>query len=428
MGKLFRDWGEEYIARYRPDVTKIKLIRSIRVCRTPALGGRKYECKGCGDKKYVYHSCGNSRCPKCQGIKRLQWQEKLTSKLLACPYQHIVFTLPSELRTLAKRNPSALYNCIIQSSWQSLKHTCEEENENAFTPGAVMVLHTFGSDLKYHVHVHALVTYGGKNKEGDWCWPDRKKKIVPFRAIRRNYREIFLKRLEEIYPSLNETIAFESLTKGLDKKQWTVHQEPPTMNPKTIATYLSKYINRIGLSINRFNYDEIHQQVTLVHKDYRNAKDPIKAPPMDTKCLDPLLAINQILQHSPPKYFHRTRYYGMHASVNYKKSKEGLKTLIKNEKGTVKTVVQLITIMLGIDIEKCQKCGHKEISSTIIAGDSNWIHTWLEIKPRNKSPSIKLAYNPYSNDARMGKSVAMFGFKPKAQKSTKNALFKTMKV
>ena len=85
LGGLFRDYGEAYIRSYKPGLVEIKLIRSIRVCKTPALGGTVYTCKGCKSKRYIYFSCGNSRCPKCQGIKRIQWQDKIASRLLKCP-------------------------------------------------------------------------------------------------------------------------------------------------------------------------------------------------------------------------------------------------------------------------------------------------------------------------------------------------------
>lgn len=364
----------------------------MRVCRTPALGGKIYICKGCKEEKYVYFSCGNSRCVKCQGIKRMIWQEKLSRRLLKCAYQHMVFTLPSELRPLARRHPSEIYSLLMRSSWKSLKKCSAKSDNLGALPGAIMVLHTFGSDLKYHVHVHALVTYGGIGEDDRWKWPKRKQKLVPFREIRREFKEILLNGLKEIYPKLTTTLRFEDIEKDLINKEWCVHQEPPTSNTKTITEYLGKYINRIGLSIQRFNYDKVHDRVTLTHKDYRNHKDKTKPAPMTAKHMDPLVAIHQILQHCLPKYFQKCRYYGLHASASFKKHREKIPKMIKNEGQTIRSVMQLIRIMLGLKVLGCSKCGKEEFEEAIIPKQRNWIHQWVSV--HNKDPVGRSTYRP----------------------------------
>jgi len=195
------------------------MIRSIRVCKTPALGGMVYQCQSCKHKKYVYYGCGNSRCPKCQGIKRMQWQEKLATRLYRCPYVHMVFTMPHTLNSLARSNPSELYQCLMRSAWSSLLSCAEDPAQLGARPGAVMVLHTFGSDLKYHVHVHALVTFGGIDELGKWRWPVRKNKLVAFRKMRRTFRNHFLSRLKKIYEQLHTHQTYESLHTELTNMQ-----------------------------------------------------------------------------------------------------------------------------------------------------------------------------------------------------------------
>ncbi|NND05252.1 MAG: hypothetical protein HKN87_02640 [Saprospiraceae bacterium] len=265
----------------------------------------------------MYFGCGNSRCPKCQGIKRLQWQDKLSGKILKCPYQHIVFTLPHRLNGLAKRNPTQIYNSLMRSAWSSLSECALNQRNLGALPGAIMVLHTFGSDLKYHVHVHALVTFGGLSKDGRWCWPRRKNKIVAFRQMRSTFRSHFLKRLAASYNELNTREPLRQLTEDLLAKSWCVHCEPPTTNTQVIQEYLGRYICRIGLGKNRFHYDKIHQQVTLSYKDYRKRSSPTDKVPMATKQLSPLVAIDQIMAHCLPLYFQKCRYYGLHASATY---------------------------------------------------------------------------------------------------------------
>ena len=300
LGELFREYGERYIRVYHPEITRIKLIRSIRVCRTPALGGKVYICKSCSHQKYVYYSCGNSRCPKCQGIKRMQWQDKLATKLFNCPYQHMVFTLPHRLNRLARDNATAIYNVLLRSAWSSLKQCARDEDNLGATPGAIMVLHTFGSDLKYHIHVHALVTFGGMDKENQWHWPKRKRKLVPFRKMRNTFRKHFMNQLGKVYETLQCREPLADIHSDLMSKSWCVHAEPPTTNTERIKEYIARYICRIGLSKNRFHYDSVDKEVSISFKDYRKKDKSTGLSPMGLKKLEPLVAIHQILQHCLP--------------------------------------------------------------------------------------------------------------------------------
>ena len=180
IGQLFRDYGEAYICCYQPDKRTIKLIRSIRLCRTPALGGRRIICKQCSQVRYQYFSCGNSQCPQCQGIKRLQWQDRLACRMLSVPYCHITFTLPHDLNGLARSHPRAIYNLLFRSAWRTIEQLCAKPENVGGKPGMTAVLHTWGSDLKYHVHVHCLVTFGGlqMKPQTEWKWPKLKKKLA----------------------------------------------------------------------------------------------------------------------------------------------------------------------------------------------------------------------------------------------------------
>jgi len=386
LGQLFRDYGEKYIKTKRPNLIRIKLIKSIRVCRTPALGGKQYICKSCGENKYVYFGCGNSRCPICQGIKRLQWQDKLCNRLYKCPYQHIVFTMPSIFRGLTRRNPRIMYNILMRSAWESLKKCCKDPKNLGAIPGVIMVLHTFGSDLKYHIHVHLLVTFGGMTNQGEWKWPKRKDRIVRYRQIRNAFRTIFINQLKEHYGQMDTKISFEELIKDLLNKAWCVKQQPPTSNKKMIVEYLGKYINRIGLSIRRFKYDAVHKEVTLVHKDYRNQKSYDELPPLITKTLDPMTAIDHILQHCLPKYFQKTRYYGIHSNAGTKKYKEKLPKSIRSSEGVIRTIMQLIKAMLGMEALVCAHCGSDKFDKAPLYPDKEWKDRWLKRPYHNKDP------------------------------------------
>ncbi|MEM6697853.1 MAG: transposase zinc-binding domain-containing protein [Bacteroidota bacterium] len=142
IGALFRDHGEAYIRTFQADRQTIKLIRSIRVCRTPALGGHQITCKGCGAVRYQYFSCGNAQCPICQGIKRLQWQDKLAKKMLKVPYCHITFTLPHQLNGLARKNPKVIYGMLMRVAWKTIDHLTQQDTYLGGKVGMTAVLHT----------------------------------------------------------------------------------------------------------------------------------------------------------------------------------------------------------------------------------------------------------------------------------------------
>ena len=142
IGDLFRDYGEQYIKTHKVDGRILNLIRSIRVCKTPGLGGKRYECKGCGASRYHYFSCGNSQCPQCQGIKRVQWQDRLSGRMLKVPYVHTTFTLPHDLNGLARKNKKAIYGLLMRSCWQTINELCSDKSNVGAKPGMTAVLHT----------------------------------------------------------------------------------------------------------------------------------------------------------------------------------------------------------------------------------------------------------------------------------------------
>ncbi len=357
-----------------------------------------YTCKKCNAKTYIYHGCGNSRCPKCQGVKRLQWQDQIANKILQCPYQHIVFTMPHQLNTLARNNPYKMYNCLLRSAWATLK-TCSAEKSNlGALPGAIMVLHTFGSDLKYHVHVHALVTFGGVDGDGHWHWPKRKKKLIPFRQFRTKFRATFVKHLEKLYPELETGKPFGHLKSELYQKSWCVHAERPTMRTKVIQEYLGRYICRVGVSKSKLKYDPATQQVTLLFKDYRKAEKGNPNVPLGQKTLAPLVAIDQIMRHCLPPYFQKCRYYGLHASATIKKYKAKLPVQIKNNGHTVRTIFQLISALLGVEEITCDVCQGTDFEMETIRPDNEYIRPWLQNLPKIRgSPKKKKHINLISH-------------------------------
>lgn len=224
--------GEPYIKAYKPSLQQIKLIRAMRICKSPALGGKVIVCKACKHKHYLYYSCGHSHCPICQSIKRRQWSDKLSKELYNVPYVHTTFTLPHELNGIARSNQKQIYGLLMRAAWKTIKAVTKDKINENVVPGMVSVLHTFGSDMKYHIHVHCLITFGGLTSDGEWVYPKHKYKIARYRELSARYRKIFLQELKGIYAKDNVQYHqdYETLTKDLKTKRWVVHNTRPTID------------------------------------------------------------------------------------------------------------------------------------------------------------------------------------------------------
>lgn len=333
-------------------------------------------CKQCGQIRYQYFSCGNSQCPQCQGIKRLQWQDRLASRMLRVPYCHITFTLPHDLNGLARSHSRPIYNLLLRSAWQTVKRLSAGPDNVGGLPGMTAVLHTWGSDLKYHVHVHCLVTFGGL-KMGPpmkWKWPKRKKQIARFRKICGLFRATFLAGLKQLMDEGKVVYhrSFEELEKDLLKKQWVVNHQWPTADTKVIEEYLGRYICRIGISNERFHYDPQNKKVRIEYNDYTRQQTG-KAAPKRYRDLPPLIAMDKFLQHQTPRYFQRVRHYGLHAGITYAKIKDQLPDKLKRNGQTVRTVIQILRALLAEEPYKCEHCGGGDFDIETVDIDRSYL-------------------------------------------------------
>ena len=387
IGDLFRHYGETYIKTYKPDLHKIKFIRAVRLCKTPALGGHRYLCKKCGHEIFVYHSCGHSQCPLCQSIKRAQWQDQLGSKLLSVPYTHTIFTIPHQLNRIAKQHPVLIYNLLMRSAWKTIRKLCADPRHVGALPGMISVLHTFGSDMKFHLHVHSLITFGGV-KDGQWIWPKRKKKVAPYRQICSTFKEVFLKGLDHIFPKLHiDSQEYQTLRAEIASRRWNVRSSYPTLQTGLIENYLARYINRVAISKNRLKYLEKEKQIQIVYNDYRGQQKNEPAPKA-IKNLSPMVAIHQILQHLLPPYFQKSRYYGLHAAKTFKKIQATIPTLLRKNGHTIRTVFQILNDLLGLSPLTCEKCHQPSLITLPIAADPTYIPRMILSAKRRAPPSI----------------------------------------
>ncbi len=364
----------------------------MRICKTPALGGRVIICSQCQSRHYIYLSCGHSHCPLCQSIKREQWIDKLKAELYQLPYVHMIFTLPHELNGLIRNNQSVLYNLLMRSAWKTVKILAKAPSNVGALPGMVSVLHSFGSDMKYHVHCHCLVTFGGLDLNGKWQYPKRKNKIARYRSINSTYKHCFLKGVKQLYNKgkIKYHMSFDQIEKMVINKKWVVHNTSPTIDTSILENYLARYINRVAISKSRVSYLQKHHKVRISYNDYANQKNGMPAPKA-FKEMHPFVFIDQFLQHLLPPYFQKTRRYGLHASPTKRKYDKLIPQSIKRNGLTVRTVLQIINQLIKENPFECPNCQSNEYKIETLTAKSDWIYLNIKnLKVRPPPFSLKI--------------------------------------
>ena len=332
----------------------------------------------------------------CQSIKREQWIDKLKIKLLKVPYCHVIFTIPHQLNGLAKANQSLIYNMILKVSWMTIRTVCKDNHNLGALPGMISVLHTFGSACNYHIHVHSLVTFGGVNNDEKWQYPIHNKRIAPFRQLCKTFKALFIVALTKEFQ--NGTVLYHlplnEILHDLITKRWVVHSTRPSLDTNIIENYLARYINRIAVSQSRINYVKHTKEVHILFNDYKNQL-PNQPAPKAIKTLDPLVAIDQIIQHTLPARLQKSRSYGLHNASNKLKNK--IEQNYKRNGATIRTVFQIITHLMGLEKMKCEKCDSDDFTITEIKCDKNYIGTFLNnLQMRGPPQNNKIHLSSFS--------------------------------
>jgi hypothetical protein len=260
----------------------------------------------------------------------------------------------------------------------------------------VSVLHSFGSDMKYHVHVHSLLTFGGIDVDGHWQYPKHKKRLCRNSKLRSTFKRIFLSELKVLFDDelLAYHLGYEDLVEPIKEKQWTVFVTHPTMQTQTIEQYLARYINRIAVTNSRLEYIEENNEVTLLYKDYKNQEEGQVAP-KKVKKLPPLIFLHQLLSHLPPPYFQRTRRYGIHASAKSKKVKRLIASKLKRNGRTIRTVMEIISHLMHLSPFVCQQCGMDSFTTIDLPSEKGWVYQWI-ILPYARAPDTRINISHHS--------------------------------
>ena len=319
VADIFRDHGQVYrrSRRGRLPGSHLAAMRAIQRCRTAALGGHLYCCERCGHEVPMYNSCRNRHCPKCQSLDKERWLERQREDLLPVGYFHLVFTLPSELRSLALANQRTLYGLLFRSATSSLLELAADEKHLGARIGILALLHTWSQRLGFHPHVHCIVPGGGLSHCTERWISSRKNFLVPIRPLARLFRGKMLARLKTEYRAgrlrlegacreLESHAAFRSLLDDLYGKDWVVYCKPPFAHPRRALAYLARYTHRVAIDNRRLrDYDG-----ETVHFSFRDSASGRSG----TMRLPAQEFLRRFLLHVLPSRFVRIRTYGLLAN------------------------------------------------------------------------------------------------------------------
>lgn len=326
VADIFRSAGPAYRAAHAGHLSlqQLKVMTAIEHCRTAALGGHVEACEDCGYWRIAYNSCRNRHCPTCQGAAARTWLEAREADLLPVGYFHIVFTLPAEVADIAFQNKATVYDLLFRAASATMLTIAADPRHLGAQIGITAVLHTWGSAMTHHPHVHMIVPGGGVAPDGKRWISSRPAFLLPVRVLGRLFRRLFLSQLLALYDArrlsfcgkmaaLAERRAFLRHLSPVRKKNWVVYAKPPFAGPEAVLAYLSRYTHRVAISNRRLRaFDDTG--VTMYYKDYR--RDGADRQRVMTLSADEF--IRRFLLHILPRGFHRIRHYGLLAGSTRK--------------------------------------------------------------------------------------------------------------
>jgi Putative transposase/Transposase zinc-binding domain len=322
VADIFRDHGAAWRAANAGHVSldQLKVMSAIERCRTAALGGHVERCENCSHTVIAYNSCRNRHCPKCQGAAAQEWLAEREAELLPVPYFHLVFTLPAQIADIAYQNKAVIYDLLFKASSETLLTIAADPKHLGARIGILSVLHTWGSAMTHHPHVHMIVPGGGFSLDVKRWVSCRPGFFLPVRVLSRLFRRLFLEKLAATHEAgelqffnghaaLADAQAFDAFLAPLRNREWVVYSKRPFGGPEEVLRYLARYTHRVAISNRRLIACDA-KGVTFKWKDYRiEGPDRYKLMTLATDEF-----IRRFLIHVLPAGFHRIRYYGLLAS------------------------------------------------------------------------------------------------------------------
>ena len=323
VADVFRTHGAAWRQSLRGHLSlnQLKVMSAIEQCRSASLGGHVLHCQTCEHTEIAYNSCRNRHCPKCQGAAARRWLEARQTELLPVDYYHVVFTLPEPISGLAYTNKAVIYRLLFEVAADTLRTIAADPKHLGARIGATLVLHTWGSALTHHPHVHGIVPGGGLSFDGErWisCKPGF---FLSVRVLSRLFRRRFLEELEKAHRTgqlqffgeqshLADATNFADWLAPLKQCEWVVYAKRPFAGPAAVLAYLSRYTHRVAISNSRLIAMN-EQGVTFKWKDYRATGRTRHK----TMTLGANEFMRRFLLHVLPSGFHRIRHYGLIANT-----------------------------------------------------------------------------------------------------------------
>jgi hypothetical protein len=319
VADIFRGHGPAWRQAHAGHVSldQLKVMSAIESCRTAALGGHVARCEDCAYTSIAYNSCRNRHCPKCQGAAAKQWLADRQAELLPVPYYHVVFTLPARIADIAYHNKAVIYDLLFKVSAETMLTNAADPKHLGARIGITSVLHTWGSAMTHHPHVHMIVPGGGISPDGQRWVSCRPGFFLSVRVLSRLFRRLFLERLAALHQTgrlsffgndahLAGAQSFAALLAASRKTDWVVYAKRPFGGPEAVLAYLSRYTHRVAIANSRLIAFDRHG-VTFRWKDYRvEGRDRQKRMTLATDEF-----IRRFLIHVLPKGLHRIRHYGL---------------------------------------------------------------------------------------------------------------------
>jgi len=339
VADIFRASGPAYRAHEAGHLSlcQLRVMSAIEACRTAALGGHVMRCGDCGHIDIAYNSCRNRHCPKCQAAAAYDWLQARRAELLPVPYYHVVFTLPAQIADIAYTNKAVIYDALFKAASETLLRIAADPKHLGAKIGVTMVLHTWGSALTHHPHVHCVVPGGGISPDGQRWISCRPGYFLCAKVLSRLFRRLMCQRLIAAHAkgalqffgesaALKDGDAFRQFLKPLRRVDWFVYAKRPFAGPDSVLSYLARYTHRVAIANSRlvaFDGD----RVRFKWKDYRRDGQARYG----VMTLDAHEFIRRFLLHVLPDGFHRIRHYGLFANPARADTIAKARALLANE-------------------------------------------------------------------------------------------------
>lgn len=361
---IFQKFYSAYLDKYSPSPEQAKTANNIINCKTGAYGANISVCEDCGAIQIHYNSCRNRCCPMCQAVPKELWMDARREDVLDAPYFHLVFTVPDILNPVIYSNQKLLYDTLYHAASSTISELSADTAHLGAKVGYICILHTWGSEMNFHPHIHAILLGGGLTPENKWK-DNGEDFFLPVKVISKVFRGKYMDELKQLWKAeklefhgsaekYRNHYSFKELIDRCYSAEWVPHCKKTFNGAQSVINYLGKYTHRIAISNHRIiRMDE--ENVTFSVKDYRNEGK------WKEFTLSGVEFIRRFLMHVPPKRFVRIRHYGLLCS----RTKNKQLTLCRNILGCQKylsklkdmAMPEILEHLYGIKVCVCKACG-----------------------------------------------------------------------